>query len=51
LRGFRRQALHAERIAFTHPISGAQVDVSAPRPPDLEALVAACRRDSMQANR
>jgi 23S rRNA pseudouridine1911/1915/1917 synthase len=51
LRGFRRQALHAERIAFAHPISGARIDVSAPRPVDLEALVAACRRDSMQANR
>jgi 23S rRNA pseudouridine1911/1915/1917 synthase len=48
LRGFRRQALHAERIAFTHPISGAQVDVSAPRPPDLEALVAELRADSLR---
>jgi 23S rRNA pseudouridine1911/1915/1917 synthase len=46
LRGFRRQALHAEHIAFAHPVTGAPVDVRSPRPADLEALLAALREDA-----
>ena len=46
LRGFRRQALHAERIEFEHPVSGATVAVQAPRPRDLDALLAALRADA-----
>jgi 23S rRNA pseudouridine1911/1915/1917 synthase len=49
LRGFRRQALHAERIAFAHPFGGAPVEVRAPRPADLEALLAALRADAAAA--
>jgi 23S rRNA pseudouridine1911/1915/1917 synthase len=45
LRGFRRQALHAEQLAFTHPFDGVPVDVKAPRPADLVALIAALRED------
>ena len=46
LRGFRRQALHAEKISFAHPAGGATVTVQAPRPPDLEALLVALRDDA-----
>ena len=45
LRGFRRQALHAEQLAFEHPFGAARVDVKAPRPADLDALIAALRDD------
>jgi 23S rRNA pseudouridine1911/1915/1917 synthase len=42
--GLRRQFLHAARLAFTHPLTGARVDVSSPLPIDLQvALVAAGR--------
>jgi 23S rRNA pseudouridine1911/1915/1917 synthase len=33
--GLKRQFLHAERLAFEHPVSGAAVDVRAPLPEDL----------------
>ncbi|HEX6025300.1 MAG TPA: RluA family pseudouridine synthase [Solirubrobacter sp.] len=33
--GLERQFLHAERLAFEHPVSGAAVDVRAPLPEDL----------------
>ena len=46
LRGFRRQALHAERLEFRHPADGREIAVEAPRPADMEALVAALRDDS-----
>jgi 23S rRNA pseudouridine1911/1915/1917 synthase len=37
--GLRRQFLHAERLAFAHPVSGEPVDVRSPLPRDLaEAL-------------
>ena len=37
--GLRRQFLHAARLSFTHPLTGATVDVSSPLPRDLaEAL-------------
>ena len=45
LRGFRRQALHAEQLAFEHPFGAGRVDVKAPRPADLDALIAALRDD------
>jgi 23S rRNA pseudouridine1911/1915/1917 synthase len=38
--GLRRQFLHATRLAFEHPLTGAQVDVSSPLPPDLAAVLA-----------
>ncbi|MCG6118636.1 MAG: 23S rRNA pseudouridine(1911/1915/1917) synthase RluD [Aquimonas sp.] len=49
LRGFRRQALHAERIAFAHPRGGATVEVEAPRPADLQALLDALAADAVPA--
>jgi 23S rRNA pseudouridine1911/1915/1917 synthase len=35
--GLPRQFLHAERLAFPHPFTGEQVDVSSPLPPELAA--------------
>jgi 23S rRNA pseudouridine1911/1915/1917 synthase len=36
LYGLERQFLHAARLAFDHPVTGARVDVSSPLPDDLE---------------
>jgi 23S rRNA pseudouridine1911/1915/1917 synthase len=36
---FRRQALHAQTLGFRHPITGRDVHVEAPPPPDLAALL------------
>jgi 23S rRNA pseudouridine1911/1915/1917 synthase len=41
--GLERQFLHAARLAFPHPITGADVDVSSPLPPDLETALSAAR--------
>ncbi len=45
LRGFKRQALHAEILEFKHPVSGEPVRVSAPVPADMLNLLAALRAD------
>jgi 23S rRNA pseudouridine1911/1915/1917 synthase len=34
--GLGRQFLHAHRLSFPHPVSGAPIDVVSPLPPDLE---------------
>ena len=41
--GLERQFLHAARLAFAHPVTGAEVDVSSSLPPDLAAALAAAR--------
>lgn len=41
IRAFPRQALHAWRVAFVHPATGAPVAVTAPLPDDLRSLLAA----------
>jgi 23S rRNA pseudouridine1911/1915/1917 synthase len=41
--GLERQFLHAARLAFPHPITGAEIDVSSPLPPDLETALSAAR--------
>ena len=46
LRGFRRQALHAETLEFVHPATGEPLRVSAPVPGDLVALMDALREDT-----
>ncbi len=46
LRGFRRQALHAERVALSHPITGEALEILAPAPEDLLALARALREDT-----
>jgi 23S rRNA pseudouridine1911/1915/1917 synthase len=35
-----RQFLHAWRLAFSHPVTGEQVEVESPLPPDLQAALA-----------
>jgi len=39
LLGLDRQFLHAARLAFVHPVTGEQVDVSSPLPADLLAAL------------
>jgi 23S rRNA pseudouridine1911/1915/1917 synthase len=41
--GLRRQFLHAARLAFTHPATGAPVDVTSPLPTDLETTLETVR--------
>ncbi|HXG76478.1 MAG TPA: RluA family pseudouridine synthase [Gaiellaceae bacterium] len=41
--GLARQFLHAHRLRFRHPLTGAEVDVSSPLPPDLEAALERAR--------
>ncbi|RYD14060.1 MAG: 23S rRNA pseudouridine(1911/1915/1917) synthase RluD [Lysobacteraceae bacterium] len=49
LRGFRRQALHAERLEFVHPKTGKPAAFEAPLPADMQALLAALREDEAAA--
>lgn len=46
LRGQRRQALHAATLGITHPISGESMSWHAPRPADLNTLLAALQADA-----
>jgi 23S rRNA pseudouridine1911/1915/1917 synthase len=39
LRDFRRQALHATRLAFRHPVSGDAVEVQSDPPADFAELL------------
>jgi len=48
LRGFRRQALHAEKLSFVHPATGETMTFTTPRPPDMEALIDALRQDTRE---
>jgi 23S rRNA pseudouridine1911/1915/1917 synthase len=45
LYGLERQFLHATRLAFAHPTTGAAIDVVSPLPPDLEAALAVAAGD------
>jgi len=45
LSAFKRQALHAARLEFVHPLSGAPVSFDAPLPPDMQALLRVLRQD------
>ena len=49
LRGFRRQALHAESLQFVHPATGEPVRCEAPVPADLQALLRVLRDDARVA--
>ncbi len=46
LHGFRRQALHAEKLSFVHPGSGETLTLQAPMPADMQALVLDLREDT-----
>jgi 23S rRNA pseudouridine1911/1915/1917 synthase len=39
--GLERQFLHAARLSFPHPVTGVEVDVRSPLPPDLVAALEA----------
>jgi len=45
LRGFRRQALHAERLSFVHPVTEEALSFIVERPADQLALIEALRAD------
>ena len=47
LRGFKRQALHAEVLEFKHPTTGEPLRISAPVPADMLALLKALRDDDL----
>ncbi|HEX5488994.1 MAG TPA: 23S rRNA pseudouridine(1911/1915/1917) synthase RluD [Rhodanobacteraceae bacterium] len=49
LRGFRRQALHAEHLAFAHPVTGEALAFDAAPPRDFLDLLAALREDAEAA--
>jgi 23S rRNA pseudouridine1911/1915/1917 synthase len=42
--GLNRQFLHATRLSFPHPVTGAQIDVESPLPEDLEAALKQAER-------
>ncbi len=46
LRGFSRQALHASRLAFRHPVSGDTIECRAPLPEDFTNLLSALAVDA-----
>ncbi len=45
-RAFARQALHAQRLEFEHPVTKELVEYEAPLPPDLEDLIEVLRRSA-----
>ncbi|MGE0744099.1 MAG: RluA family pseudouridine synthase, partial [Rhodospirillales bacterium] len=45
LRGFRRQALHANVIGFNHPVTGRPLEFTTPPPDDMKRLI-----DALAAN-
>ncbi|MGI9204712.1 MAG: 23S rRNA pseudouridine(1911/1915/1917) synthase RluD [Woeseiaceae bacterium] len=49
LRRFRRQALHAARLQFRHPVSDELVDLSAPPPRDFSELLEVLGSDAEKA--
>jgi 23S rRNA pseudouridine1911/1915/1917 synthase len=42
--GLERQFLHAYRLRFAHPVTGEEIDVESPLPPDLESALERARR-------
>ncbi len=51
LQGLRRQALHASRLAFTHPTTGAPLSFESVLPDDLARVLAVLRADAQAAAR
>jgi 23S rRNA pseudouridine1911/1915/1917 synthase len=43
IRDFKRQALHAKVLGFTHPVTGEPLRFEAPAPEDFQELLAALR--------
>ena len=48
LRGFKRQALHAEQLEFVHPKTGKPVSFEVAPPADMQGLLAALREDARE---
>ena len=46
LAAFHRQALHARRLSFEHPVSGEPLTFEAPLPTDLASMIEVLRRDA-----
>jgi 23S rRNA pseudouridine1911/1915/1917 synthase len=46
LRGFKRQALHATRLALTHPYASRPMSWEAPMPADMQELINALKADA-----
>jgi len=46
LRRFKRQALHAARLALVHPVTGEALEFEAPLPADFQELIAVLRADA-----
>jgi 23S rRNA pseudouridine1911/1915/1917 synthase len=46
LRRFKRQALHATRLAFEHPATGETVELEVPPPEDFQHLLGVLREDA-----
>lgn len=46
LLGFKRQALHAQKLTFTHPRTGKELVVEAPVPADMKMLIEVLRADA-----
>jgi len=46
LRGFRRQALHARRLSFLHPVDGRDMVFESEPPPDMRELISALEEDA-----
>jgi 23S rRNA pseudouridine1911/1915/1917 synthase len=51
LHGFRRQALHAEKLTFKHPATGEPVACEAPLPDDMQGLLLDLRADTAAAKK
>lgn len=49
VQGFRRQALHARALGFTHPVTGAALAFESPLPADIAELLRALEADAAQA--
>ena len=47
LRGFKRQSLHARKLAFVHPVTGLEHEFESSIPDDLAALIEAAREDNL----
>jgi 23S rRNA pseudouridine1911/1915/1917 synthase len=45
LRSFKRQALHATKIGYIHPIDGCTQEWERPMPPDMQGLIDAAAED------
>lgn len=46
LRRFKRQALHAEKLTFAHPISGNPISIQADPPQDFQEMLQVLKRNS-----